>query len=379
MIPLGEVRKWLWLAAAVLAIGAALWWASRSGYPGEHGSRAPTPDSLLNIPLERTVAARQEFLQAYRAGGRQRARELYEEFLPRIGANGIRQVVESQFPFCHTEGHDLGKLIFSKLRDVGASLESCADACTSGCMHGVLMEFFTDSSSMAGSEHHDHSAQLTAAEVASRIPTFCETAAVTRMYRAGDCAHGVGHAVMFLSNYDIPAGIELCDRFPSYALRYYCATGAYMESRNHPDARWDYPQRGPFYPCDRAVYPAACFRYVMLNTIRWHHPRGGTLDLQRQCATLTGKYRLGCFHGLGFAHLSQLLRGTKTLAEVCGFGTRDDQTVCLEGAMERLGRFTPVLAAERCESLTDWRRGVCQKAASRKMYDMEKSFAMYQR
>jgi hypothetical protein len=47
--------------------------------------------------------------------------------------------------------------------------------------------------------------------------------------------------------------------------------------------------------------------------------------------------------------------------------------------MERLGKFTPAVAAERCEPLTDWRRGVCQAAVSRKMYDMNKSFAMYRR
>jgi hypothetical protein len=51
----------------------------------------------------------------------------------------------------------------------------------------------------------------------------------------------------------------------------------------------------------------------------------------------------------------------------------------VEGAMERLGKFTPEIAAKRCDSLTDWRREVCHAAASRKMYDMEKSFAMYQR
>jgi hypothetical protein len=71
--------------------------------------------------------------------------------------------------------------------------------------------------------------------------------------------------------------------------------------------------------------------------------------------------------------------GRLTVADVCGFGSRDDQTVCVEGAMERLGKFTPAVAAERCGALTDWRRGVCQAAASRKMYDMDKSFTLYQR
>jgi hypothetical protein len=77
--------------------------------------------------------------------------------------------------------------------------------------------------------------------------------------------------------------------------------------------------------------------------------------------------------------MTPVARGRITLAKVCGFGSRDDQTICLEGAMERLGKFSPAIAAERCEPLADWRRGVCQVAASRKMYDLTKSFALYQR
>ena len=221
---MSKEQKWLLVAAVVVLTLAGVFWLRRTDYPSAGRSASPATDSLLNIPLDRTVVARKEFVRAYRTADRVHAGALYEQFLPRIGANGIREGIKTVYPSCHDEAHDLGKLIFSKLLDVGASLESCADACASGCMHGVLMQFFTNGS-MDG-HAHEHSAQLTAADIAGRIPTFCDNQALTRMYSPGDCAHGVGHAVMFLSKYDIPAGIALCDRFPSYALRYYCASGA---------------------------------------------------------------------------------------------------------------------------------------------------------
>jgi hypothetical protein len=372
-------RRWLFFAAGAAIGAAAMIWANgrreRSAVRGPQSSL----DSLLNIPPEQTVLARQEFLAAYKAGDRRHARALYEEFLPRIGANGLRETIQGAYPQCHDEGHDLGKVIFTRLRDVGGALESCADACASGCMHGVLMQFFTDTGGAPSTGGHQHSAQLTVEDVAERIPTICESPAFTSRYSPGDCAHGVGHAVMFLSRYDIPAGIELCERFSTYPLRYYCATGAYMEYRITRSSS-DYPVHGGLYPCDKALYPAACFRYVMTNTIREHYSRGGTLEtLQRQCAGLKEKHRLGCFHGLGNAHVTLVARRQKTLADVCGSGSRSDQTACVEGAMERLGKFSPTVAADRCTSLTDWRRAVCDSAAARKMYDMEKSFALYQR
>ncbi len=371
-------RKWLFVTALLILVGGSLWVRQTSSQSALR-SELPAPDSLLNIPLERTVLARQEFLAAYRTRDSRHARALYEQFLPRIGANGIGQSLQTAHPYCHEEGHELGKLILARLNDVGMSLESCADACTSGCMHGVLMQFFTKDRAMQGSGHQ-HSAQLSAADVAPQIPTFCESEALARKYLPGDCAHGVGHAVMFLSKYDVPAGIDLCERFPSYGLRYYCATGAYMEYWSNPRARWGNPTHPERSLCDKARYPAACFRYVVKKAAQLPFAQARTLAaLERQCASLGGKYRLGCFHGIGFSQLLPVARGRTTVAKACGFGTREDQTICLEGAIERLGRFSPAIAAERCEQLADWRRGVCQAAASRKMYDMDKSFALYQR
>jgi len=118
----------------------------------------------------------------------------------------------------------------------------------------------------------------------------------------------------------------------------------------------------------------------MTNTTLQEYFRGGTLEkVDRQCAGLEGKYRLGCFHGIGFAHLEAVARGKATVADTCGFGSREDQTVCIEGVMERLGRLSATTAAERCEPLADWRSSVCRAAAAREMYDLDKSFALYER
>jgi hypothetical protein len=362
-----------------LLVVAAVYWVNRTSDYSAVRSQQPATDSILHIPLEQTVLARQEFVRAFGTTDPRHTWALYEQFLPRIGANGIGQAIQVAHPFCHSEAHELGRLIFSKLHDVGTSLESCADACTSGCMHGVLMQFFAASGPTGGSSHQ-HAAQLTAADVAARIPTFCESATLTRMYLPGDCAHGVGHAVTFLSSYDISAGIDLCERFPSYALRYYCATGAYMEYWTNPRSRSDYPIDDTLHPCEKVRYPAACFRYMMTNPTRWRYAKNARLErTEEQCARLNGKYRLGCFHGIGFAQVLTVAYGGRSVAKVCGFGSREDQTVCLDGAMERLGKFSPTVAAARCATLTDWRREVCQAAASRKMYDTSKSFAMYQR
>ena len=391
---MGQRKVWFVLAAVVIVAALGGFWIKRTGLRLPIGRSEPKADSLLNIPLDQTAAARQEFVLAYRKTRGRQAKALYEQFLPLIGANGLRLALETAKPFCHVEGHELGKLIYRKLRDVGQSLESCADACSSGCMHGVLMQFFTDTSA-GGSTHnqqaeaqhsapdsfaHQHSAQVTIADVARKIPTFCDSPEWKRTYGLGDCAHGVGHAAMFLSNYNAAAGMDLCDRFQSYPLRYYCATGGYMEYWVNPKSGLDSFRHGGFYPCESTHYPAACFKYLMPNTVRMHYAKGGTLEtLASQCAALTQKYRLGCFHGIGFAHRAGIERGKYTLANVCGFGSREDQTMCLEGAMDQLGKFNVFVSPARCSSLADWRREVCQTVAARTKYDTARSFALFQR
>ena len=66
-----------------------------------------------------------------------------------------------------------------------------------------------------------------------------------------------------------------------------------------------------------------------------------------------------------------------TYAEVCRFGTKEDQTVCIDGAIERLAKYHPEKAAKSCEQLEGWKRDLCDSGAKRKMYDLDKSFEYY--
>ena len=399
-------RSWL-IAVAALAVIAAIVaprvkGARRSTHPA--AATIPLPDSLHYVPLERTGDARARFAAEWKALSiteRRHARALYEKWIDPVGTNGIIDVVQRAMPACHDEGHDLGKTVFTRLRDMDRALRSCNDACNSGCMHGAVMEFLSandprpargataapaiavaSSAPPAASGHvHDHAGVPDSIDAMIRrnVPLICGTSAFTGMYLPGDCAHGVGHAMMFLTNYDIPTALDYCERFATHPMRYYCATGAYMEYRS-ARVPAEAAVKGPLHPCAGNRYPAACFRYVFTNTVPALYRGGGTLQqLAQMCEQLPRKDELGCFHGIGNAHVVRIARGTARLAEVCQWGDRDDQTACLEGAMERLGKFSPGVASERCQELSGWHRDVCVSAASRKMYDLDKSFALYQR
>jgi hypothetical protein len=294
-------------------------------------------------------------------------------------------VVQGARPTCHWEGHPLGMVIYARLRSLGPSLLTCQDGCNSGCMHGVIMEAFGE----AFKEPFTGKPRQAGAGAASpydqartldeRIRLICEEPGVARLYKKGDCSHGVGHALMTLADYEIGPAVGRCGFFESDAMQYYCATGAYMEYVTHYDGR-DSQGRSLFYPCDSGDYPAACFRYKMVHVLRRHYNADGRLEeLVDRCRALEGKFRLGCFHGIGNAHMGALVRGRMGLAEVCGAGSDQEQYVCIDGAMERLSKFHPEAAPRLCEELTGWRQELCRAAAGRKMYSLEKPFEYYPR
>ena len=332
---------------------------------------ATTPD-LLFVSPEKVVKERAAFETKLPVERRKkRLRPLYETTIDQIGANGILDGIEKLWPRCHSQAHDLGKVIYARLGDVGLGLNVCADRCYSGCMHGVLMEAFSTLQTSA----YDH---INVRELQSVMNDICyKNKAMTDAYRPPDCAHGVGHALMFLTKYQIQKALNACAGFGDRAMKYACVTGAYMEyvTERHSE---DQKTRSLFYPCDSHPYPTACGRYKVPYVTFDYYRQGKTLGvLIQKCLELKGNFRRGCFHGLGNAHVSFIVQNLVSIKDVCLSGTKQDQMLCIDGAMERMGKYHGDRALEACADLQGEHRTVCRAAARRKMYHKDKDLTLY--
>ncbi len=337
---------------------------------GAVGEETAAFQNPLFVDPHGTEKQREEFIQALRQVGKHN-RQLVESSLPAIGANGILDGIESVWPKCHSQAHDLGKVIFARVRDVGMGLRVCADRCNSGCMHGVLVEALTTIGK--SSPHHMDLAALRPA-----IKDLCQSnPAIIESYSPGDCAHGVGHALMNLAGYEITAAINACRESASQAMEYYCATGAYMEYMGEREPQ-DATTKSVLYPCDQSLYPAACARYKMVHVVRRYYAAGETTEkLRALCSSFTGAVRHGCFHGLGNAHMARIVAGKIDIPIVC-LGLGDvEEFVCIDGAMERMAKFHPDIAVRVCDQLDGKNKDACLAAISRKMYDMKKDLSLY--
>jgi hypothetical protein len=291
---------------------------------------------------------------------RKAPRPVFEKYLPALGPVKLLNALEETYPACHAQAHALGRAIFAATHDVEQALSECGTACTSGCMHGVVAEAF-------GGESIE--------TVMATMNAFCSDGEMARLHKPGNCAHGLGHALMLVTHDDVARAIDGCLGFTGAPMQYYCATGVYMQKFVTDRNRGAAPGTA-YSPCDREhLFPGACYRYKGAEQLE--HGRDHA-QVAADCLRLTGSQRRGCFHGLGYASIAAVFRDPGAITDACTAGDAGDQTVCIEGVTEKLAQLDEVRARKACASLNGELRAVCAQAAERKMYGVSKpTFGLY--
>lgn len=306
-------------------------------------------------------------------------RQLFEDYLPLIGVNEILDFLEEKFPLCHTQSHDLGRAVFSKIGEIGPSLRACGTRCTSGCMHGILLEAFRESVGLKSDEEFE--IHVDAEDIKAKINSICNSTDFTEIYKPGNCAHGIGHAFTFLSDYNVSRAVEYCLYFGDKHLQFYCASGTNMEYVTVKIAKPSEIKKSWNYSCDAySDFPAACYRYrltLLMSALKMNGLNVTPNMLAGECMKLSNLSRLGCFYGLGFAYLHTINRQPAYLSVACSFGNADDQETCIDGAVEKLADFNESFALETCNYLQGRNKNACIKAAKGGMYRLDKNPGLY--
>lgn len=359
--------KLLILSGALLSV---LLNVACSESPGTSNAKqeTPTPEFSLDGPHWQDIdpALQNAFREAH-AAAETEDRPVFEQYLPEIGPVALLDYLEETYPACHGQAHSLGKELYEQSNDLMVSLQICGTRCTGACMHGVVGEALGE----GGGMHQD---------ISGRMEEFCASDAMSD-HKRGNCAHAIGHALL-LNSRDLGYALNGCDGYELPAMRYYCATGVYMQYRDWLIAG-EVPDERPstLYPCDKhKLYPAACYRYMMsfIQTAN---------DLQGQeiiaiCLTLdTQPARLGCFHGFGAAYRSGVMARLgdepDVLEQLCVHGNITDQTMCVEGVIDKMIDYDPAMARQACDGLSGEIQQICYDAARLGMYSLDKPTMSY--
>lgn len=276
-----------------------------------------------------------------------------------LGPEIILHTIEED-QYCHDKGHNIGRIIFSKTQDLNQSIQICTARCTTGCFHGVLMEFFKQG------EH------IEMVQIREKINSICKQQTIGKEIQEGVCVHGVGHALLYLSNYNIKIALRYCSLYKNPVSNYYCATGVFMEYARV--FKKEVNNFATHFPCDENDFPAACYRYKIGHTFEEDQ-----LDQARLfCNSLLDKDKKhGCLHGLGFSYFSIIVNNPREILKVCENDDSTGKRMCIEGAVGILKEYNKPQANKVCDILEDKNRENCDSAIRVGNFGMNRNVENY--
>lgn len=237
---------------------------------------------------------------------------------------------------CHPVVHAVGRETFVAKGTIQEAFAACDQTCHSGCYHGAMERFLRpDAAPEHGARAHGHGGGQTGhAELKAKAAAACDPRAPGRF--RFQCLHGLGHAVMFFSDYRLRAALEICDALADDWSQRSCYGGVFMENvfSATPEKR-NVSATDFHYPCNQldAKYRAECY---IIQTWRMSEMGLGTERLFEECRK-AGAHRLQCAQSIG-RDLSNdaRTRTPRAAAEKCELGQRDEAQACIRGAVYAL-------------------------------------------
>jgi hypothetical protein len=264
---------------------------------------------------------------------------------------------------CHPVVHAIGRETYRIKGNIHDAFLACDQTCHSGCYHGSVERFLRGDDIYAQADKHP-----SAAELKQKAAVACDPAVPYR-YRF-QCLHGLGHALLYFSRYQLNPSLEACDALPEEWSRGSCYGGVFMENvfNATPETR-DLSPTDYHYPCNKVDtrYRSEC--YVMQtsrmtemglateavfkecdkagefrdqcmlsvgrdlsNDVRFGNP----LAVAQKCELAAGNGRNFCMRGAVYALIDNTWDGRYALPFCATFGQDNDRTVCFSVSAEYL-------------------------------------------
>lgn len=243
---------------------------------------------------------------------------------------GVFEKNESQpefFAQCHATLHFLGQEVYRKEKNVQEGLSQCSPVCFWACQHGVL-EGYLKSKNLS----------LNSDEVLKReVLTLCvkEDKKAKAIYN--ECLHGLGHALMFFTEGELPRSLEICDELKNSEDRDWCYSGVFMENSTSSTNK-DHPSKylradDPMYPCNilgdkylNMCYALQGFYFAKIS----NYEIAKTIAL---CNQVPKDYRFYCFHSIGQGRVG-FTQDPKIMKDGCDqIAIEKDREACIKGVI----------------------------------------------
>ena len=230
---------------------------------------------------------------------------------------------------CHPVVHAVGRETYRLKGNIHDSFLACDQTCHSGCYHGSVERFLRGDALYSQVDQHP-----SAAELKKKALIACDPDVPVRF--RFQCLHGLGHAIMFFSRYQLTQSLEVCDVLADAWSQNSCYGGVFMENvfNATPETR-DLSPIDYHYPCNKlsAKYRGEC--YVM-QTSRMTEMGLTTEEIFKECDK-AGEFRDPCIVSAG-RDLSNDVRfgNSRATAQKCEIVGGESRAACMRGVVYAL-------------------------------------------
>jgi hypothetical protein len=229
---------------------------------------------------------------------------------------------------CHPVVHAIGRETYRIKGNIHDSFLACDQTCHSGCYHGSVERFLRGEEIYAQIDQHPSTAELKQKTAIACDPN------VPYRFRF-QCLHGLGHALLFFSRYQLAQSLEICDSLAEEWSRNSCYGGVFMENvfNATPETR-DLSPTDYHYPCDKLAtkYRGEC--YVM-QTSRMTEMGLGTEAIFKECEK-AGEFGEQCMLSIGRDLSNDVRFGDAATAQKCELVNGAGRRACIRGVVYAL-------------------------------------------
>ena len=192
---------------------------------------------------------------------------------------------------CHPVVHAIGRETFRLKGNIHDSFSACDQTCHSGCYHGAVERFLRGDDIYSETYRHPNQAELK-----KKATAACD--ANTPLRFRYQCLHGLGHAILFFSAYQLQSSLDICDALGDDWSRSSCYGGVFMENvSNATNEKKNFSPTDYHAPCNQLAdqYRQECY---IMQTSRMLEMGLSTERMLEECAK-AGAFRVACTQSIG--------------------------------------------------------------------------------
>ncbi len=262
---------------------------------------------------------------------------------------------------CHKYAHHIGKFLLGYSNgNLTKALTLASGKCGGAQYHGIVENYFL-TGFFSGNLKLENLQISDSCDILSNNPRT-----IVRV----DCAHGFGHGLFKVLNFNISSSVLKCDEFKTILERDACYRGIFMENQIQILGKTGgvFDENDILYPCNilSGDEASACYHYHTSHILRQHQ-----FSLNKafsECSKIIPeKFVKACYYGIGVkVRAANLNLSSDKIISKCQVGEPKYHSFCVAGGAGYMAKQIGTdEALEYCKSVPNDFQIECYKAVGR--------------